>query len=354
MRPSNSASASVVAPPSTLAKWPLVGATTQNARGVRHEVTRDADGTEVDLVEFDFNNNPKLKLELFDQDGDDAKPFDNKARYWGRNAAYILSHQSNESGQIVAAFNGGPFDFDHNKSLDEAHHVAPVVLKGKPYFQDVVSDQSALWTFGVREGKTPRFEAMLRPSSVQLNSFDFATGGVQCLVKDGAPLTIDEPPTNKKWPRSKPPSLDEMGSLGRVDWMKTSRVSLGWNRDCSKLWILNVHDPEAEAVSRVAMAMRVRGQADSSTPPVSGGWSALDVQNFWKSKGVWGAVLLASGDFAQLARRHDGQIDFVPSHVASLFWKTSRGRTRLVCGNDLKGAPTGGSALSYWMVREGK
>ena len=143
--------------------------------------------------------------------------------------------------------------------------------------------------------------------------------------------------------------------LGRADWAKISRVSLGWNRDGSKLWMLCVHDPEAESASRVALSLRVRGSADAQTPPIVGGWSARDVQNFWKTKGVWGAVLVASGDFAQFAaRRSDGQIEFVPSHVADIFWKTARGRTRLTCPPNLQGAPGGGSALFYWVVREGE
>lgn len=353
MRAPSVAGASVLAPPSTLAKWPLAGATTHpGPRGVTLRSARDADGTDVDVVEFDFKANPKLKLELFDQDCDDARPFDNSARYWGRNAAYVLTRESKGQGEIVAACNGGPFNFDRSKTLDQAQHVAPLVFAGQRHFQNVVSRQSALWTFGVRANRTPKFEVVLRPSRNELKEFDFATGGAQCLVKDGQLLSIDEPPTTGKWPPFKAPSLQDAGSLGRDDWEKISRVSLGWNRDCSRLWMLCVHDPEAETVSRVALNVRVRGLANTSTPPVGGGWSLRDVQEFWKSKGVWSAVAVAGGDFAQFAaQRGDGQVEFVPSHVAASFWKTSRGRTRLVCKSDLKGAPTGGSALFYWIVR---
>ncbi|BCM90293.1 hypothetical protein IAD21_02144 [Abditibacteriota bacterium] len=350
------ANAAILAPPSTLAKWPLTGATTQSgSRGVTHLSTRDADGTDIDVIEFDFKANPKLKLELFDQDSDDKAPFDNSARYWGRNAAYVLAHESNERGPLIATCNGGPFDFDRSKSVDDAHHVAPLVVAGKPHFQNLTSDENQWWVFGVRDGNEPRFETVLHPSEAQLQQFDYATGGVQCLIKDGEKLHLDDPPTNKRWGRIKPPGLGDVGTLGRADWTKTSRVSLGWNRDGSKLWMLSVHDPEAESVSRVALSLRFREQADASTPPIAGGWSVRDVQDFWKSQGAWGAVLMASGDFAQLAhRRADGQVDFVPSHVATLFWKTAAGRARLVCAPSLKGAPTGGSALFYWTVRETK
>lgn len=352
------ANAAILAPPSTLAKWPLSGAVTATGpRGVTHLTARDADGTEVDLIEFDFKANPRLKLELFDQDSDDAHPFDNSARYWGRNAAYILTHESNPQGALLAVCNGGPFTFDRSKTLDAAAHLAPLVVAGQTHFPSVTSDESQLWTFGVRANSTtaPRFEALLRPSLSQLRSFDYATGGVQCLLKDGALLHLDEPPATKKWSPLEPPSASDVGTLGRSDWTKTSRISLGWNRDNSKLWMLSVHDPEAESVSRVALSLRFRELADASTPPVSGGWSTRDVQNFWKSHGADGAVLLASGDFAQLAtRQSNGQINFVPSQVATRFWKAAAGRTRLVSAPTLKGAPTGGSALFYWTVRETK
>ena len=358
-RPPATANASTLAPPSALAKWPLSGATTgTGTRGVTHLIARDADGTDIDLLEFDFKINPRLKLELFDQDGDDAHPFDNSARYWGRNAAYVLTHESNPRNPLLAVCNGGPFTFDRSKTLDEAAHVAPLVVAGQAHFTNVSSDQSQLWAFGVsaNPGNTaPRFEALLRPSPNQLRGFDYATGGVQCLIKDGAPLHLDEPPGTKKWSRFKPPSPGDVGTLGRPDWAKTSRISLAWSRDNSKLWMLSIHDPESESVSRVALSLRFRELSDASTPPVSGGWSTLDVQNFWKSRGAYCAVLLASGDFAQLATRQgNGQINFVPSQVATRFWKTAAGRTRLISTPSLRGAPTGGSALFYWTVRETK
>jgi len=358
MRAPAAANAATLAPPSVLAHWPLVGASTNDGpRGARYFGARDADGTDVSVAEFDFVANPKLRLELFDQDSDDKTPFDNHARYWGRNAAYILAHKGDAESQSIAVCNGGPFEFDHTHLRDDAWHVAPVVFAGKAHYLKESSDFLPLWTFGVRgdANGTPRFETLLSPSHRQLNGFRFATGGVQCLVKDGAPLALGEPPKDGKWPDAKAPESGEAGSLGRFDWTKTSRVSLGWSRDGSKLWLLCVHDPQPQSAARVALSARVRGGEEASSPPFGCGWSLRDVQGFWKSKGVWGAVAVANGDFSQFAaRRSDGQIDFIPSHVAGLFWKTARGRTRLVCPPTLKGAPTGGSALFYWVVRETK
>ena len=348
------ATIAVLAPPSALAKWPLIGAKTQNGpRGVTHFIARDADGTDVDLIEFDFKTNPRLRLELFDQNSDSPHPFDDRARYWGRNAAYILTHEA-KGGRIIAACNGGPFGFNRIVLKDRAHHVAPLIYNGAVYFNAAAIDWDQAWVVGVRDGKAPRFEAVLRPSPTQLRTYTWGTGEVQCLVKDGAPLTLGGAPTGGKWPVYLAPGPMEAGTFGKTDWTKTSRVSLGWSRDGAKLWMLSVHDPEAEAASRVALSLRVRGSTNAQTPPITGGWSAFDVQNFWKSKGAWGAVLVTTGDFAQLAaRRSDGQIEFVPSHVADIFWKTAHGRTRLTCPPDLKGAPSGGSALFYWVVREG-
>lgn len=262
-----------------------------------------------------------------------------------------------EAGQRIAVCNGGPFEFDHVRLSDDAWHVAPVVFEGKAHYLKESSDFLPLWTFGVREGTNgeKRFETLLSPSHRQLNGFRFATGGVQCLVKDGLPLALGEPPKDGIWPDDKAPKSGEAGSLGRSDWTKTSRVSLGWSRDGSKLWLLCVHDPQPESAARVALSARVRGGEDASSPPFGCGWSLRDVQDFWESRGAWGAVAVASGDFSQFAaRRSDGKIDFVPSHVAGLFWKTAHGRTRLVCPPTLTGAPTGGSALFYWVVCETK
>ena len=93
--------------PAVLAKWPWPKAKSDSpTHGVTHWIDRSSpDGTVVELVEFDFKVNPKLHFALFDQDSDDAKPWDNHCLYWQRGAGQ-MTRQLNKSGRVVALWNG--------------------------------------------------------------------------------------------------------------------------------------------------------------------------------------------------------------------------------------------------------
>lgn len=68
--------------------WPWPGATTKTlAPGVTQTSKVSSDGTMLDLFDFDFGANSRLRWEIFDQDEDDAKPLDNHVEYWDRNVA---------------------------------------------------------------------------------------------------------------------------------------------------------------------------------------------------------------------------------------------------------------------------
>src|SRR5437868_1322809 len=79
---------------SPLATWPWPHAVRDALHpGVTH--WRDAsspDGTLLELFDFDFSVNSHLRLEIFDQDENDAVPFDNRAKFWNQGVGQI-AHQ---------------------------------------------------------------------------------------------------------------------------------------------------------------------------------------------------------------------------------------------------------------------
>jgi hypothetical protein len=140
--------------PSRLAVWPWRGARKSSPhRGVTHWLARDTDDTTVELFQFDFGANPHLRLELFDQDEDDDKPFDNRIDYDPRGVGQI-TRQLNAQGRgpVIAAWNGAFFGYDRKAQKDLAFHVAPVVLNGRSHAWGA----NHRWTFGVRYEKGRR------------------------------------------------------------------------------------------------------------------------------------------------------------------------------------------------------
>src|SRR5690349_7909618 len=60
-----------------LAMWPWPEETKETlTSGVERWSARGSDGTSVELIRFDFVANPGLRFGLYDQDEDDAHPFD--------------------------------------------------------------------------------------------------------------------------------------------------------------------------------------------------------------------------------------------------------------------------------------
>lgn len=334
--------------PSALAAWPLPGARRETLRqGVTHTFAQGEDGTVVDFFDFDFGANPRLRWEIFDQDEDDAKPFDNRVLYWERNVARATK-QLNASGRgpVVAAWNGAFFGYDKASRGREAFHVSPVVLRGQVFFNTA----HHRWTFGVKN--TPRgpvWKVFFKPDRATLQrEFDYAAGSVQCLVKDGQPLKVEPfPPVGGNFKAQPVPSSAlEAGHIPYFDHMRTCRASLGWSRDNKHLYLLTVKEPDSEAASSLALSMSVRGSTLPGGTSLAGGWSVPDVQKFWLSKGVWGAVNSDAGDVLQLVyRQPSGGYSFIPPRQSS-------GAMRLQCDAKWNGAITGGGAMMYFLVRE--
>lgn len=333
--------------PSALATWPWPLAD-QDAphRGVTHwHDYSSPDGTSLDLFEFDFATNPRLRLELFDQDQHDATPGDNRVDFWNLGVgSFVRGFEKREfgskKGHILAAWNGPFFGYDRKSDNRLAFHVAPVVLGGKVLY----NTSNHRWAFGVKyEAGKPIFKVFHLPNRAILQrEFDWASGGLQCLLKDGKPLKLQPfpQPGAKPIPQPVPSKPDEAGHIPDFDHMKSCRISLAWSRDNSRLYLLSVKEPDTEGGSITALR---------AVQPMGGGWMLSDVQNFWlalaKTKGIWGAVNNDAGDALQVIwRRSDNNYTLLPERMASP-------AMRLKLSPDLQSAPAGGT-LMYWYVRE--
>src|SRR5947209_9901739 len=165
------------------------------------------DKTTADLFRFDFQQNPRLRMELYDQDQDDAHPFDNKASYFDRGVGAIVKHLNDSNkGTVIVACNG-PF-FSYTSDHKSASHIGPVVLNGKAHY----NFGQVRWAFGVKyiEGK-PEFKVVHSPDiKTMQNEFDFGAMGLQCLIKDGRPLKLQPFPQPGDPPLKQPvPSTDQ-------------------------------------------------------------------------------------------------------------------------------------------------
>lgn len=317
--------------------WPKAERTVLRKGVTRWYDTSSPDGTTLDLLEFDFGANPRLRFELYDQDEDDAVPHDNLADYYERSVAQVV-RDLNEKGRgpVIAAWNGPFFAYDRSPGMGpygKARHVGPVILKG------VVRHNvgNPRWTFGVsRDG---RFKVLHQPDRATLaREFYYGAAGLQCLIKDGKPLRLAPyPAPDAPLPRQPVPSTpSEAGHIPLVDHMRTSRTSLAWSADSGKLWLLVVNEPDHELGSKLAVK---RGEANE------GGWMLSDLQRFWIAFGAPNAVNSDGGAVTQLALREpDRRYHLLPPRLTS-----SNGRLRV----DLESAvlPAGGTLLTF-LLRE--
>lgn len=301
---------------------------------VRKGVTRwfDAtpkDGTTLELFCFDFAENPQLRFGIYDQDQDDEKPFDDNVDVGKRGVGDIVRGlNANGKADVLLASNGL---FYSGGAV--AHHIGPVVLDGKARY----NVGSHRWTFGVQyvNGK-PEFKTLLQPNKTALeHEFAFAADGAQCLIKDGKPLKLPAfpKPGDPPLPRPIPCSSDEVGSIPDIDFLKTTRVSLGWSRDSSKLYMLFVKEPDSETES---MSEERLGE------PQKGGWTLEDLQQFWRQVGVWGAINSDAGDIAQwIYLRKDDLYELSPPQIVS--------SKKLIVDRKLRGVPPGGTLLFFYI-----
>jgi len=333
--------------PSPLAVWPWPHAARDTPHaGVTHWLdTSSPDGTVLDFFDFDLGRNPGLRFEIYDQDQDDARPFDDMADCWPHGVGWATRHLNAAGrGRVVAAWHGLFFDCDaaRGKSVDPrsiyvGHHVTPVVIDGKVH----CNVGQARWTFGAQYDAHGRatFRTLLMPDKATLaKSFTFASGGAQCLIKDGRAQKLHP------WPNMSDPAphqpvpcaADEAGYIPNVDWIQTTRATVGWSKDQKHFFLLFVKQTGTEGAG--VMASHGHG-------PPCGGWTVSDEQRFWLAKGVWGAINSDGGDVGQLTfLQPDGNYLLLPPVGGG-----SSGR--LTVPPTFPNAPPGGTLL-YFYVRD--
>jgi hypothetical protein len=292
--------------------WPDVKMV-QRPPGVTHlKATDPSDNTSLHLFVFDFRRNSRLHFALYDQDEDDAVPGDDAVDVWSKGLGNVLRHLNHDHHRrVISAWNGLFFATDHKVANPHgvARHVAPVVLNGKAFY----NIGNHRWAFGCqRKSNGIAFKVLHLPGNQELQKeFTYAACGAQCLIRDGKPLRLQPfPQPGEQIPRAAPEGTsDGAGYIPIVDHMKTSRTSVAWLKDNSTLYLLIVKEPDSEMES--ALAVR-HGQ------PGAGGWTLADLQRFWLSKKVWGAVNLDGGDITQAAWLHpDGSYRAVPPRAAT-------------------------------------
>jgi hypothetical protein len=333
--------------PSKLATWPLPGAMQDRPHhGVTHWLARDKDGTTVDFFDFNLKENPALRLEIYDQDEDDAKPWDNRVDYLPRSVVHATRDLNRKfaaqgKGRVIAAWNGLFFGYDRKGGKELAFHVSPVVIGGTVHHWG----SNHRWSFGVKytAGKAA-FKTFFLPDRATLqHEYDYGGGSAQCLIKDGKPLKLQPFPTAGS-PRLKQPiksTREEAGHIPYFDHMKSSRASIGWSRDNTYLYLLFVKEPDTESGSILALLR----ETSPDSAAAKGGWMVSDLQDFWKARRVWGAVNSDAGGVGQLLyAQRDGSYEFVPPQQGT-------SEMRMTLKGDLGKAP-GGGAIMYFYVRD--
>ncbi len=236
-----------------LAKWPWPGAKKDSpTRGVTHWIDKTSfDNTVCELIEFDFKANPRLRFAMFDQDSDDAKPWDNHCLYWKRGAAQMTQQLNKSEGRVIALWNGLFFGYHGGSkwATGAAFHVSPVVINGKVHNWG----SNHRWTFGVKyQNNMPVFKTFHKPSpQILAREYDFGGGSAQCLIKDGKPLKLQPfglPPVKQPVPSTP----QEAGHIPDFDHMRSCRASIGWTKDNSKLYLLFIKEPDSESASIIA------------------------------------------------------------------------------------------------------
>ncbi|BCM93666.1 hypothetical protein IAD21_05557 [Abditibacteriota bacterium] len=330
--------------PSELTHWPWPQAQVQNTYlGVTHWLARQKDGTTCDLLRFDFAANPRLQFELYSQDQDDAKPWDNVVEWWPMGVGQAVKHlNTGGRGSVLAAWNGPFFGYYHQNKPGRAFHLAPVVINGQVHHNTA----NHRWTLGWNNTPTgPQLQTVHLAKRATLETFDFASGTVQNLIKDGKPLKLQPfPRPGEAFAQQPVPSTpQEAGHIPFFDHAKFSRASIAWSRDEKQLWMILVREPkgcdEGQSINDLV-----------SGAPQSGGWNVPDVQRFWQSllaQGkIWNAINSDAGDVGQLAYMMlGGNYTLIPPRNASPF-------ERKIFSPQFLNAPQGG-ALMYFLVREG-
>ena len=242
----------------------------------------ESDQTVVYALTFDFEQQKRLTVGLYDCDSDDSKPFDDSnTSFMGQSLEGLvnkLSYQANAAHrQLLCTINGGFFD---ESGISVARHEEPIVHDGRVLYDvDLLRPKDQAWFFAINSETSvlagqPRFSA--RPSIPwsALGTYQTVLGGVRPLRLGGNSLPL------------KP-------GAGATT-LKCSRTSVGWSADGKKFYVLVVYDTDSEAASQLQRKKHWFH---------AGGWDVRDVQQFWEDRKVPFALLFDGGESTQLAYR---------------------------------------------------
>jgi hypothetical protein len=241
-----------------------------------------ADGTIVYLLTFDFQQEKRLSVGLYDCDTDDATPDnDSDTTYLGQSLTGLVDKLSRRvqpnREQLLCVLNGGFFGAS---GMSVGHHEEPIVLDGHALYNvDLLRPTEQGWFFAVNpsssvETGSPRFSMLPSVPWGLLQHYQTVLGGVRPLRVDGN-------------------SLELKPGAGSTT-LRCSRTSVGWSADGNKFYVLSVYDPDGELASQVQRKMGWKQ---------TGGWDVGEVQKFWEQKGVPDALLFDGGESTQLAFR---------------------------------------------------
>ncbi len=331
-------------PPAFSNPWPWKDAVACSPfKGVERWYLKSTnDHTSLELYQFDFRANPELRFGLYDQGEDDVKPFDNQTDFFSHGVGWVTNHlNASGKGKVLLAWNGMFFSFlpKHGQSSQLATHIGPVVIDGKTHYN--VGQHR--WTFGVSYGKhgAPEFRCVFKPDQNALANFSYAADGAQCLILNGKSLRLPAPSDpSVLHPRGGAPSTDEdVGAIPVVDDIRTSRTSIGWSKDSRYLYVLIVSEPDTETGS--INAFRTRSYQ-------VGGWNLADLQAFWKSLGIWGAINSDGGMETQRTLLQ-------PGGAYNLLRPQLNGPGRiLTLDKNCSNAPAGGTLMTFYVSQQRK
>lgn len=332
--------------PNPDAIWPWPGVTEEPlTKGLKRWMLTDtSDGSTVELIEINLHENKDLRFEIYDQDHHDEVPYDDKTDYYGTNISQVTQRvNKSKDRQVVLASNGlfhGYLRGPGTPSQGLANHIGLTVSRGVVRY----NVGSPRWAFGAKsiDGRQV-FDVALTPNKKEIGEkFDEAAVGAQLLVRNGKALRI--PPirqlSDPPLPRPVPTGPEDAGHIPQVDFWRTSRVSIGWTNDSSKLYFLFVNERDNELQSKLVAT----GRMDAA----DGGWTLRDLQNFWLKFGVDNAINSDGGMIAQwnllLA---DGTYELQPPR-----WEAPPDKIKLK--PDFSNAPTGGGTLMSFVITRPK
>lgn len=291
----------------------------------------DLEGNVVRLITCDLSKEPDLRFGIYNVDGDDAEPYDNRDSFYlglPASVAYERVSRYLQPGHKLRCMVNGSF-FGANK-VWTAFYIAPIVYKKQLLYNfHVVSKKwpNQSCTLGIAQNQDrPLFHLIDGDRSGKLQHLNTALCGLRKLRDNDMSVSLSK-------------------GLGGTK-LRCSRTSVGWSADSKRFYILIVREPDGEASS-------IR-QMESKDKPL-GGWDVRRVQKYWEDAGVPNAILFDGGDSTQLVTDGPKGVASISSnHIGSMtlgYWHKRPIRTYLPM---LPPSQTNTGVLNYFYVESAK